>query len=102
MQCKIHTPATKLQIEFNQAAILGRRDWKFIRRRPPPPPPPPKKKKIKDGKNCPFGLLRGFVLIDLAGGWGLLFHSILSKIVVDITLGFTGCKEKKFVPVNDL
>ena len=98
MQCKIHTPATKLQIEFNQAAILGRRDWKFIR----PPPPPPKKKKIKDGKNCAFGLLRGFVLIDLAGGWGLLFHSILSKIVVDITLGFTGCKEKKLVPVNDL
>ena len=36
MQCKIHTPATKLQIEFNQAAILGRRDWKFIRRHPPP------------------------------------------------------------------
>ena len=51
MQCKIHTPATKLQIEFNQAAILGRRDWKFIRRPPPPPPPPQKKKKkIKDGK----------------------------------------------------
>ena len=99
MQCKIHTPATKLQIEFNQAAILGRRDWKFIRRRPPTPPPPPKK---KDGKNCPFGLLRGFVLIDLARGWGLLFHSILSKIVADITLGFTGCEEKKFVPVNDL
>ena len=99
MPCKIHTPATKLQIEFNQAAILGRRDWKFIRRHPPPPP----QKKIKDGKNCPFGLLRGFVLmIDLAGGWGLLFHSILSKIVVDITLGFTGCKEKTFVPVNDL
>ena len=43
MQCKIHTPATKLQIEFNQAAILGRRDWKFIRRRPRPPPPPKKK-----------------------------------------------------------
>ena len=100
MQCKIHTPATKLQIELNQAALLGRRDWKFIR--PHPPPPPPHKKKIKDGKNCPFGLLRGFVLIDLAGGWGLLFHSILSKIVVHITLGFTGCKEKKFVPVNDL
>ena len=98
MQCKIHTPATKLQIEFNQAALLGRRDWKFIRRHPPPPP----QKKIKDGKNCPFGLLRGFVLIDLAGGWGLLFHSILSMIVVHITLGFTGCKEKKFVPVNDL
>ena len=100
MPCKIHTPATKLQIEFNQAAILGRRDWKFIR--PPTPLPPPQKKKIKDGKNSPFGLLRGFVLIDLAGGWGLLFHSILSKIVVDITLGFTGCKEKKLVPVNDL
>ena len=33
MQCKIHTPATKLQIEFNQAAILGRRDWKFIQSR---------------------------------------------------------------------
>ena len=32
MQCKIHTPATKLQIEFNQAAMLGRRDCKFIRR----------------------------------------------------------------------
>ena len=36
MQCKIHTPATKLQIEFNQTAMLGRRDWKFIRRRAPP------------------------------------------------------------------
>ena len=47
MQCKIHTPATKLQIEFNQAAILGRRDWKFIRRRGGPPPPPKKKKKKK-------------------------------------------------------
>ena len=99
MQCKIHTPATKLQIEFHQAAILGRRDWKFIRRRPPPQK---KRNKIKDGKNCPFGLLRGFVLIDLAGGWGLLFHSILSTIVVDITFGCTGCEEKKFVPVNDL
>ena len=99
MQCKIHTPATKLQIEFNQAAILGRRDWKFIRRRPRPPP---QKKKSRMEKICPFGLLRGFVLIDLAGGWGLLFHSILSTIVVDITLGCTGCEEKKFVPVNDL
>ena len=31
-----------------------------------------------------------------------MFHSILSKIVVEITLWCTGCDEKKFVPVNDL
>ena len=55
MQCKIHTPATKLQIEFNQAAILGRRDWKFIRRRPPPPPPPQKKKKSRMEKIVRLG-----------------------------------------------
>ena len=42
-------------------------------------------------------------LIDLdLGDEGLLFHSILSKIVVEITLRCTGCEEKKFVPVNDL
>ena len=101
MPCKIHTPATKLQIEFNQAAILGRRDWKFIR--PPTPlPPPKKKKKSRMEKILRLGFCAVSSLIDLAGGWGLLFHSILSKIVVDITLGFTGCKEKKLVPVNDL
>ena len=33
---------------------------------------------------------------------GLPFHSILSKIVVEITLRCTGCEEKKFVSVNDL
>ena len=47
MPCKIHTPATKLQIEFNQAAILGRRDWKFIR---PPTPLPPRPKKNQGWK----------------------------------------------------
>ena len=39
--------------------------------------------------------------LDLGDG-GLLFHSILSKIVVEINLRCTGCEEKKFVPVNDL
>ena len=33
---------------------------------------------------------------------GLPFHSIPSKIVVEINVRCTGCEEKKFVSVNDL
>ena len=53
----------------------------------PPPPPPPK---IKDGKIALFCPSRGFIL-DLSGGGmgGLLFHFILSKIVVYYTAVFS-------------
>ena len=47
---------------------------------PDPPPPSPK---IKDGKMARFCPSRGFILdLGAGGSGGVLFHFILSKIVV--------------------
>ena len=73
MQCKIHNPAS----------ITDRISWtEEIGNLSPPPPPP-----IKDRK-----ILRSFIVEFWGGGFGgavgLLFHFILSKIVVKITVGW--------------
>ena len=62
MRCKIHTPATKLQIEFNQAAILGRRELEILTPPPPPPPPPPHTKKNQGWKKLSVWAFAGFRL----------------------------------------
>ena len=91
--CRVHFfPTTFLKIAlYNKYRALS-----TLRRSHPSPPPP------KDGKkNGPFVLLCGFVS-DWSWFGGLLFHSILSKIGVEITLRCMACEEKKIVSVNDL
>ena len=74
MQCKIHNPAT----------ITDRISWTEEIGNLSPPPPPMKDRKI----------LRSFIFEFFLGGGGfggavgLLFHFILSKIVVKITVGW--------------
>ena len=87
MQCKIHNPAT-----YYRYNILDRRDWKFI-----PPPPSPQ---LRIGKQhaLAFAQLHPRVFFFFGGGGGrgmvgLLFHFILSKIVVKIICGM-GCERK--------
>ena len=78
MQCKIHTSATIT----NRISWTGER-WKFI-----PlllPPPQIRVRKIAGFNFCAASSL---VLGGVGGGGvGLLFHFILSKIVVKITVG---------------
>ena len=73
--------------------------WEAVSYTPPlsPYPYPPRMKKWPVWA---FARFRPWLILIWDGG--LPFHSILSKIVVEITLRCTGCEEKKFVSVNDL
>ena len=75
MQYKIHTSATitdRIQPSYN----LRQTRLKFFS------PPPNKFQGLENGA---FWVLRGFIL-GHGVEWALLFHSILPKIVVNITL----------------
>ena len=75
MQWKIHNPAT----------ITDRISWtEEIGNLYPPPPPPIKDRKILPSFILEFCREGG----GLWGAVGLLFHFILSKIVVYITVGW--------------
>ena len=73
MQCKIHTPATITDPSCN---VREKRLEIYT------PPLPPKSRMEKMAR---FALCASLNDLDLGDG-GLLFHSILSKIVVEITL----------------
>ena len=78
MQYKIHTSATitdRIQPSYN----LRQTRLKIFSA----PSPCPSPNKFQGWENGAFWLLRGFIL---GVEWALLFHSILSKIVVNITL----------------
>ena len=78
MLYKIHTSATitdRIQTSYN----LRQTRLKIFSAPFPSTPP----KKFQGWENGAFWLLRGFIL---GVEWALLFHSILSKIVVNITL----------------
>ena len=75
MQCKIHNPAT----------ITDRISWiEEIGNSYPPSPPP----LMKDRKILPSFIFEFWGGGGLWGAVGLLFHFILSKIVVKITVGW--------------
>ena len=78
MQYKIHTSATitdRIQPSYN----LRQTRLKIFFAPSPCSPP----NKFQGWENGAFWVLRGFIL---GVEWALLFHSILSKIVVNITL----------------
>ena len=82
MHYKIYTSATitdRIQPSYN----LRQTRLKSFPPPPPFPPPSPPPNKFQGWENGAFWLLRGFIL---GVEWALLFHSILSKIVVNITL----------------
>lgn len=82
MQYKIHTSATitdRIQPSYN----LRQTRLKMFSAPSPSPFPPPNK--FQGWENGAFWVLRGFIL-GHGVEWALLFHSILPKIVVNITL----------------
>ena len=78
------TAAHRTTTMLSFPTILNKIDEKVV------PPPSPK---IKDVKMARFGFCAASSLIWGRGGWGLLFHFILSKIV-----GRTGCIKLNWRP----